>query len=129
LPLAFGKTVAAAKVVSHPLDKIAEPPRRLRAAIQAIDAKKFRPVRYGRSMRALAASYWRDSFCGLQRMLSRGDYDPCALSRVPITPSRLTEKKEVMRTGRHRKRDFIAAIARGSTKDYAPFLRVRVNSG
>jgi hypothetical protein len=35
------------------------------------------------------------------------DYDPCAISRVPITPSRLTEKKEVMRTGRHRKRDFI----------------------
>jgi hypothetical protein len=35
------------------------------------------------------------------------DYDPCALSRVPITPSRLTEKKEVMRAGRHRKREFI----------------------
>jgi hypothetical protein len=35
------------------------------------------------------------------------DYDPCALSRVPITPSRLTEKKEVMRAGRHLKREFI----------------------
>jgi hypothetical protein len=44
-------------------------------------------------------------------------------------PSRLTEKKEVMRAGRHRKRDFIADIARGSTKEYAPFLQVRVKSG
>jgi hypothetical protein len=44
LPLAFGKAVAPAKVVSHALDKIAEPARRLRAAVQAIDAKKFRPV-------------------------------------------------------------------------------------
>ena len=35
------------------------------------------------------------------------DYDPCALSRIPIMSSRLTEKKEVMRAGRHRKRDFI----------------------
>jgi hypothetical protein len=33
--------------------------------------------------------------------------NPCALSHVPIMPSRLTEKKEVMRAGRHRKRDFI----------------------
>jgi hypothetical protein len=67
LPLAFGKTVAAAKVVSHALDKIAEPARRLATAVQAIDAKKFRPVRYGRSMRALTASYRRYSFCDFQR--------------------------------------------------------------
>ena len=62
LPLAFGKTVAAAKVVSHALDKIAEPARRLRAAVQAIDAKKFSSVRDGAPMRPLAASYRRDSF-------------------------------------------------------------------
>ena len=56
LPLAFGKMVAAAKVVSHALDKIAEPARRLRAAVQAIDAKKFRSVADRGPMRALAAS-------------------------------------------------------------------------
>jgi hypothetical protein len=39
LPLALGKVIDAAKVVSHALDKIAEPARRLRAAVQAIDAK------------------------------------------------------------------------------------------
>ena len=66
LPLAFGKAVAAAKVVSHALDKIAEPARRLRAAVQAIDAKKFRPVRDGAPMRPLAASYRCDNFSGFQ---------------------------------------------------------------
>jgi hypothetical protein len=44
LPLAFGKAVAAAKVVSHALDKIAESHRGLASAVHAIDAKKFRSV-------------------------------------------------------------------------------------
>jgi len=39
LPLAFGKAFAAAKVIADGFDKIAEPPRRLRATVQAIDAK------------------------------------------------------------------------------------------
>ena len=56
LPLAFGKAITAAQVVSHALDEIPEPPRRLRAAVQAIDAKKFRSVRDGAPMRALTAS-------------------------------------------------------------------------
>ena len=40
-------------------------------------------------------------------MPSLVDYDPCASFTRSNTPSHLTEKKEVMRAGRHRKRDFI----------------------
>jgi hypothetical protein len=47
LPLAFGKAIAAAQVVSHALDKIAESERRLASAVEAIDAKKFSSVRDG----------------------------------------------------------------------------------
>ena len=54
LPLAFGKAVAAAEVVSHALNQIAEPARRLRAAVQAIDAKKFSSIRDGAPMCPLA---------------------------------------------------------------------------
>jgi hypothetical protein len=54
LPLAFGQTIAAAKVVSHALDKIPEPARRLRAAVQAIDAKKLVPFET-----ALLCARWR----------------------------------------------------------------------
>jgi hypothetical protein len=39
LLLAFWKVIDAAKVIANGFDKIAEPPRRLRAAVQAIDAK------------------------------------------------------------------------------------------
>jgi hypothetical protein len=39
LLLAFWKVIDAAKVIADGFDKIAEPPRRLAAAVQTIDAK------------------------------------------------------------------------------------------
>jgi hypothetical protein len=37
--LLLGKVIGASKIIADGFDKIAEPPRRLRAAVQAIDAK------------------------------------------------------------------------------------------
>jgi hypothetical protein len=63
--------IDAAKVIADGFDKIAEPARCLRAAVQAIDAKQPRPVADRGPMRALAASYRRDSFSVFQRSFPR----------------------------------------------------------